>query len=409
MRRIPLVLLCSFLLPLLLGGCWNRVELNEIGIISATALDWDNNKAKWTVSYQLVIPQAISAQSGSSSIGGAPVNVFSTESESIRKAIGDASREMSRKLYFAHNQIVVISEAAAKKGISTILEIYVRNPDARETVSMFISKGRARTIIEQLLPIEKIPGTAVQRLVENEAESDSLYPDMTMYRILQDLFGPGQATSIPQLTIAGSNQKLNSVDALKETFTKAKIRLGDLAIISGDKLAGWLTQEDAAGVMWLSNKIKRTTIQYNCSDNKGAPKNSSVIVGQSKTSRKPELLPDGRIVMHVSVKAQGTLLEYACSSDLQEPPLLNQEEERIENEIKSGMEKSWKSVSRLKTDIVGFGTAFQRKYPKQWETIKGDWNNHFADIQLDVKVKFKLARIGFSNRNFKETQKDVRS
>ncbi|WP_168119088.1 Ger(x)C family spore germination protein [Paenibacillus sp. HB172176] len=407
MRRIMLIV-CSFLLLAIpLGGCWNRVELNEIGIISATAVDWD--KDKWIVSYQLVIPQAISAQSGSSSIGDAPVNVFSTEGKSIRKSIGNASREMSRKLYFAHNQIIVVGEAAAKKGISTILEIYMRNTDARETVSMFIAKGRARTIIEQLLPIEKIPGTAVQRLVENEEESSSLYPDMTMYRILLDLLGPGQATGIPELMIAGSNQKLNSVDALKETFTSAKIKLGKLAIISGDKLAGWLTQKEAAGAMWLANKVKRVTIQYNCSDNENTPDYSAVIVEKAKIERKIERKPDGRLLMHLSVNAQGTMLEYACSNDLEKPQPLKQEEARIAEEIKGEMEQSWQAVRNLKADIVGFGTILHRSSPKQWKELKQDWNEHFANIELDIKVKFKLARIGFSNRDFKETQKKSRS
>lgn len=407
MNKRLLTLLCCLAMLLPLAGCWNRVEMNEIGIVSATALDWDNGK--WVVSYQLVIPQAISSQSGGSSRGDAPVNVFSTESTSMRKAIGDASREMSRKLYFAHNQIIVISEAAAKKGISTILEIYMRNTDARETVSMFIAKGKARTLIEQLLPIEKIPGTAIQRLVENEANSNSLYPDMTMYRILLDLLGPGQATGIPQLMIAGSKQALNSLDSLKTTATGAKIKLGELAVLSGDKLKGWLSQEEAAGVMWLANKVKRVTVQFNCSGDNKAPKSSSVIVAKAAAERKPELLPDGRIKMHLHVKAEGTLLEYTCADNLEDPASLKQAEERIAAEIKSGMIKSWKAISRLETDIVGFGAIISRTYPKQWKELKQDWNTSFSAMEPVIDVHFKLVRIGFSNQNFKNIQKDSRS
>jgi spore germination protein KC len=407
MKKRLLTLLCSLVMMLPLAGCWNRVEMNEIGIVTATALDWDNGK--WVVSYQLVIPQAISSQSGGSSRGDAPVNVFSTEGTSMRKAIGDASREMSRKLYFAHNQIIVVSEAAAKKGISTILEIYMRNTEARETVSMFIAKGKARTLIEQLLPIEKIPGTAIKQLVKNEANSNSLYPDMTIYRILQDLLGPGQSTGIPQLMIAGSRQALNSLDSLKTTATDAKIKFGDLAVLSGDKLKGWLSQEEAAGVMWLSNQIKRVTIPFNCSGNSEAPKSSSVIVAKADAERKPELLPDGRIKMHLHVKAEGTLLEYTCADNLEDPKSLKQAEERIAEEIKGEMMKSWKAISRLETDIVGFGTLINRTYPQQWKELKQDWNTSFAAIEPEIDVHFKLVRIGFSNQNFKSIQKKARS
>ncbi|KQO18322.1 Ger(x)C family spore germination protein [Paenibacillus sp. Leaf72] len=405
MYRLLTRIVGSLLIFMLLGGCWNRVEMNEIGIISATAVDWE--KGKWIVSYQMVIPQAISSQGNSAATGDAPVNVFSTEADSIRKAIGDASREMSRKLYFAHNQIIVISETVAKKGISPLMEIYMRNTDARETVSMFIAKGKARKLIEQLLPVEKIPGTAVQRLVENEAASSSVYPDMTMYRILLELLGPTQATGIPELEISGSKQPLSSVSSLQNTYTRAKIKLGDLGVISGDKLAGWLTPDEAAGVMWLSDQVKRTTISFDCRG-QGSKKDSSVIIGGASTTVKPEQRADGRWVMNVSVKANGTLLEYTCPNDLQQPGLLKQEELRIAEEIKRGMETSWKAASRLKTDIVGFGKAISMKYPQQWKQIQKDWNEEFPETVLNLDVKFKLARIGFSNFTFKEAQSKTR-
>ncbi|GBF76159.1 hypothetical protein PA598K_04607 [Paenibacillus sp. 598K] len=402
-RWLPLLLPCAALL--LLCGCWNRVEMNEIGIVSATAVDWIDNK--WVVSYQLVIPQAISSQSGSSPRGEAPVNVFSTEGSSMRKAIGEASKEMSRKLYFSHNQIVVVSESAARKGISTILEIYMRNADARETVSMFITKGRAREMLEQLLPIEKIPGNAIQRLIENEAKTNSLYPDMTIYRVLLDLLGPEQATGIPELMIAGSRQPLNSMEALKRTSNRAKIRLGELAIISGDQLKGWLSQTDAAGLVWLSDNVNQMTISFDCSGSAQEENTSAARVAHASVARKPELMPDGRIKMRVEVKANGTLLEYACNDKKIAPMMLQKMEWQIAEEIKGDMELSWKALQRLKTDIVGFGTMVYRHYPKRWKSIQKEWNENLEDVVLDVQVKFNLSRVGFSDRNFKEVQESL--
>ncbi|WP_020615502.1 Ger(x)C family spore germination protein [Paenibacillus daejeonensis] len=391
-----------FILLLLLCGCWNRVEMNEIGVISATAVDWKDGK--WIVSYQLVIPQAISSHSGSSSRSEAPVNVFSTEGASIRQAIGEASREMSRKLYFAHNQIVVVSESAARKGISAILEIYMRNPDAREMVSMFITKGSSRKLIEQLLPIEKIPGNAIQRLIENEAGNNSLYPDMTLYRVLLDLLGPEQATGIPELTIAGADEPLNSLESLKTTSTKSKIRLGNLAVIQGDQLKSWLSQEDAAGLMWLTDEVGRVTIGFDCSKEQNGPKNSAAIVSKATTKHKPELSADGRVTMRVTVKANGSLLEYACPHKLTEPEIVKQIERRIAEEIEAEMMKSWHAVQRIETDIVGFGTVVNRAYPKQWKAMRTEWNQNLTDLKLEVKVTFNLTRVGFSTRNFKDAQ-----
>ena len=402
MTKQWLRLIYPFILLLILCGCWNRVEMSEIGIISATAVDWQDGK--WIVSYQLVIPQAISSQSGSSSRSEAPVNVFSTEGASIRQAIGDASREMSRKLYFAHNQIIVVSESAARKGISAILEIYMRNPDAREMVSMFITKGSSRKFLEQLLPIEKIPGNAIQRLIENEASNNSLYPDMTIYRVLLDLLGPEQATGIPELTIAGADEPLNSLESLKTTSTKSKIRLGNLAVIQGDQMKSWLSQNDAAGLMWLTDEVGRVTIGFDCTKNNDGTKNSAVLVSKATTKLKPLLSSDGRITMRVTVQANGSLLEYACPHKLTEPEVVKKIERQIAEEIEAELMNSWQAVRKLETDLVGFGTAVYRAYPKQWKSLRKDWNQHLADLKLEAKVTFNLARVGFSTRNFKDAQ-----
>ena len=82
-------LMLPLLVCLLVSGCWNRVELNDIAVISATGVDWKDGK--WVVSYQVVIPQAISSQSATSN--SAAVNVFSTKGESFRSAVSKASQE----------------------------------------------------------------------------------------------------------------------------------------------------------------------------------------------------------------------------------------------------------------------------------------------------------------------------
>lgn len=73
------ILRCVILIShcLLLTGCWDRTELNQLAITSATAIDWDGKE--WTVSYQVVIPQSIANPNTGGSPGQqAPVMVFST-------------------------------------------------------------------------------------------------------------------------------------------------------------------------------------------------------------------------------------------------------------------------------------------------------------------------------------------
>ena len=132
----------ALLLIVLQCGCWNRIELNELSIVSATAVDIKKN-GKWEISYQLVIPQAISATTGVSTNVG-PV-MFSTEGESMRVESIIRARSFLGSL-LCHNLMVVVSEEAAKAGIAPLMDVYLRNPDYCETGYRFFNSWPGRVL-----------------------------------------------------------------------------------------------------------------------------------------------------------------------------------------------------------------------------------------------------------------------
>ncbi|MEV5024858.1 Ger(x)C family spore germination protein [Paenibacillus sp. LPE1-1-1.1] len=392
-------LLLPLLACLLATGCWNRVELNDIAVISASGFDWKDGK--WVISYQVVIPQAISSQSAAGN--SAAVNVFSTKGESFRSAVSKASQETSRRLYFSHNQIVIIGQEAARKGLGPLLDTYLRNHDSRETVSVYIAKGSARRMLEQLIPLEKIPGAAIQRMITNEEMNSSTFRQMTIHQVLLDLLGTTHATSIPGLVVSGANENIDRAEQLTHTSTPSKVRLFDLALIAGDKLVGWINNGESQGVMWLTDHVKRTTIAFACSED-GKEKGSSVRIIHAKTKLRPEF-SNGKWIMYVNVSADGALMEYNCEGDLAKPKQVEEVEGLIGREITSIIEQGWKAVRRHRTDVVGFGSAIHKKYPKQWSKISDSWPELFPNTEVKVSIKVKLNSTGMSGSGFKKEQK----
>lgn len=398
-RAGRVLLLCAALT--MLSGCWNRVELNEIAIISATGVDWRDGK--WVLSYQIVLPKTISSQSGQS--GAAAVNVFSSEEDNFRSAISKASHEMSRRLYFAHNQIVIIGQDAARKGLDQLLEAYLRNHDSRETVSVFLTKGSARRIMEQLVPLDQIPGAAIHRMIENEGANNSSFSQMSINNVLMDLLGSSKATSIPVLILGGTGEGTDSVSKLGRTTSPSKVRLSELGLIVGDKLVGWVNDEQSSGINWLKNEVNRTTMSFACSDQKGQPKDSSVRILRAVTKRTP-IYKDGKWRFDIRIKAEGTLLEYNCNGDLSKPGKTAEIEERIEYEIQQIVMDGWKAISGYKADVVGFGNLIHKKYPKLWKQEAENWRELFPKTELNIKVDFSLSSTGLSGNYFKQVQED---
>lgn len=80
MRRTGLGCLAAVFICFLIAGCWNRTELDELGITSATGFDRKNGK--WVLSYQLIVPSTMGAiQGGGGGGGGSNPNVHTFTSE----------------------------------------------------------------------------------------------------------------------------------------------------------------------------------------------------------------------------------------------------------------------------------------------------------------------------------------
>ncbi|CAG7635221.1 Ger(x)C family spore germination protein [Paenibacillus allorhizosphaerae] len=387
-----------------MSGCWNRIELNEISIVAATAFDLEGDD--WVISYQTIIPSTISSGMGMTGGGSnqSPVTVFTTRGRTIREAVNKSSSESPRWLFFAHTNILIVSDRVARGGMSQILDLYFRNPDARETVNVLITKGSARAILEQLMSIEKIPGQGIREIIYNESRNSSRLPSVMMYELAMAMTGDARSAMIPEILISGEPEGA-SLDALKKTSQTSKLRLGKLAVLRGDRLAGWLTKEEGLGVSFITDKVKSSILPFSCNSSDGKTYNSSFRLLTSSTKLSP-VKEREHFVMNVDIKAGGYLLESDCVLDLSEPETIDRLERQLQGEIAQILEKSWRAARRLNVDVFGFADAVHRKYPKEWKKIKDDWEAVFPHIEMKPRVTVSMDRVGLSNKSFKTLKKD---
>lgn len=80
-----------FIAGLLLTGCVDRTELNELAITTATGID--GHKGDWINTYQIIIPSAMTTGSGGSSTGASQsaVHTFSTHGKTLRETVTKSS------------------------------------------------------------------------------------------------------------------------------------------------------------------------------------------------------------------------------------------------------------------------------------------------------------------------------
>ncbi len=78
------------------------------------------------------------------------------------------ANKTSRRLYFAHNQVLVIGEDLARKGVTPLFDLIERDPEVRTDFYVLVAKGaKASDLLKIKTPIEKLPGTEMRESVEN--------------------------------------------------------------------------------------------------------------------------------------------------------------------------------------------------------------------------------------------------
>ena len=106
MKKIILLIIC-----LILCGCNDYAELNKLSLVTAAAID--KNKDKYEVT--LLIANS-PKQDTSAKEGEAKTTVYKAKGKTVSDAIKTIDKKTPKELYFAHINVVVISEEIGKEG-----------------------------------------------------------------------------------------------------------------------------------------------------------------------------------------------------------------------------------------------------------------------------------------------------
>ncbi|MCL6605174.1 MAG: Ger(x)C family spore germination protein [Paenibacillus sp.] len=403
MRRLWIISIL-LVINLLLSGCGNRTELNELGITSATGMD--KKGGKWIVTYQVIIPSAMTFGAGGSSGGGgsqSAVHTFSTEGSTIREAVDVSNLENPRKLYFAHNNIVFIGKQAAEEGIADILDTYFAISEARETVKIIIADGEARDLLEMLVPPEKIPGHALTQILVKDDQLGSFFPSVSMFEVAMNITSESGAVGIPEISVVGTDgEKLKSNDIFTQTSTKSKLKLSGLSVFKGDKRVSSLNRKESLGVTWLNNKMEKSTISFKDEPSaKGLEAYTAFRILHSKVKSTP-VKGSSHYTLKVKAEVSGEMVEASNKKNLTNSKGIDKLEYQIEKIIESQILDGWNSVQKEKTDLINIGNKIHRIYPKDWKKIKNTWPDDMAKMDIIVEVKAEIKRPGLFQNSYKK-------
>ncbi|MDQ0199625.1 Ger(x)C family spore germination protein [Neobacillus ginsengisoli] len=395
MKKCLLGMMIAVLFLPILSACWNQKELTDLAFIMAMGIDKGKTK-KFDVSFQIVNPGNVSAgQTGGGQ--GLPIAVFKSSGDTITEAARLTTKKVSRRLYYAHTNLLVISEEIAKKDMLKIFDSLERDPEFRTTTEVVISRDtKAEEVVSSLSLLDKLPVNKITKEIKTTENMLGENLSVNIDDFISGVISTGKESVLSGYMMKGKISESKNASFLQKTVTDAVLEADGLAVFRNGKLTGWIDHEKARGVVWILNKVKGTDINVSWNGKKNVL-NFVTIRSKTKVSAN---VKNGKPIINILIADEGWLSEANTAIDLTDPDIIEKIDKVVEKEIKKQVVSSIKAAQKQKSDIFGFGERVHRADPKLWKKIKGNWDNEFASLQVNVKVDSYTRREGVRTKPF---------
>jgi spore germination protein KC len=381
LMKVIRLLLIGVTALIILTGCWNRVEINDIAIVTAIGLDLvEGDKLRLTL--QVAVPSKLGSKGGGD--GGSSEKstfIISETGTTVSEAYRNVQGKLPRRIFFSQSRVLLIGEDLAKKGVLHIIDFHTRYAEPRINSFIMFTKGKASKTINGMPKFESISAEEMKELSKMNVGLKIYVRDF-----LNMLLTDGQEPFAPQFTL-----KSLEVDTNNKLKTQA---VNGIALFKKDKLIGWMDDAETRGLLWLRNEIETGVITIKIPEENGGG-NISMEINRADTNIIP-ILKHGKIKLTVNVKSEMSVIENDSKLKLYETKVIDDIQKNIENEIKDRIQMVVdKAQKGYQSDIFGFGHSVYKKYPKEWNThYKKNWEQEFPQLEVTINSKAFVRRIG---------------
>lgn len=239
------VLTLLSMLSLLLSGCWDNKEVQDINYITALGIDYKDNK--YIIYVQMLDFATIAKQESSKPTEKAPIWVGRGTGTTLTEALIDLYTSSQQRVSWGHVTALVLTESVLQpKQLSQVFDLTNRSQEIRYTKWLYGTKDKMEDLFTvspffQLSPLHS--------LLHEPRES---YVQFSFIRPIQfvnfiRLYREKAATVIlPSLHISTQNWSEN----LKQ---HPILEVNGGFLIKNKELMGWLNRSDLLGTRWLAS------------------------------------------------------------------------------------------------------------------------------------------------------------
>jgi len=395
MKKSRGLLLVSLLFSLLLSGCWDRREINDMAFVVATSVDKEDGNL-YRVSVQIPLPSQLGGIGASGGGGGTsgdkPWIVESATGRNVREANDKQQAALPRVLYFAHRRVLLIGDALAREGVQPYMDVLGRVPQNRLTAFVLITEGSARDVLNADAPYEQFPAEMMRELAQS-----SMKRPRTVKHFVGTILTDGIDPTVPVI-------RLTQTKTGPEGKPKSSIQVKGLAIFNRqNRLVGVLEREEAKGVLMAMSEANAPTILLPSPAGKG----EITLSLQDVTADLKPTVQNGQITVRFILYGRGSVVEnesqYEMTWDDNALRLNKLMEDKVSRMIMMSIRKL---QQELHADPIGIGRAIHMHEPDTWRSIRGNWEAEYAKIKIEVESHLQIEHMGTIRKPFSYREKE---
>nr|WP_276357104.1 Ger(x)C family spore germination protein [Cohnella sp. YIM B05605] len=386
----------------LLGGCWDRLELEERAVILGVAVDDAESgpaeegdvthmpdfepapeQPMYRLTVQIALPGRIPLGPGGGGGGGGGTSkpsetvwIVGVTGHTIDDAMMNLQQKLSAPLFLGHLRVIVVSEKIARRGFSNLNDYLRRNPEVRRMAWMMISAGKAEEVIRTHPPLERVPTMYVISTLDNAARTGK-FPQTFAGMFWSNSSKKGQEGVLPYVR-------------LKEEQT---LEIAGLAMFRSDRMVASSSPLQIAaymGIKHINPGGYRGIVQIGG--------DSLTIYSTHRSSKIRVRIRDGQPAFTVDIGIEANVEEKSNESVSLSNETILRELEKIggqsTQELYQGLVEK---TQQYGSDIFGFGEYVRAKKPGFWNAqvkTKEKWQRMYKEASIDVNLKIHIRRIG---------------
>lgn len=364
--------MAGLIVCLILSGCWDRKELNQLAVITGLGVDFDVDRRKIQISAEVIIPSKMQGSQGDGGGSGGEQAVFLAkgEGDTVFQAIRRTAFTTTRKLNLTHNEVIILSDTIARQGISPVLDVFIRDPEPRPTQWVLISEAKPDAIFKVKPKLEKATAMMITDLMHNAGTTSEVYP-VNLQRAITMLLSKTTAATFPMIKAIGEQEQ-------------KKLQVAGLAVFKQDRMVGKLNPDQTRGLLWVINQVQSGIVVVDLSEDQRV----SMEIIEASGAIEPRLI-NGQPEVDLRIKVLCNLGDQMKTGETGDRSMAGQFrilEKKLAQAIDKEIQTTLTQTRKLQTDIFGFGEKFYLKYPKQWETLEPDWDRLFTGLKVNIQV-----------------------